>query len=253
MTLGAMRAVVARLFTEPDYLARFFADPADAHAAHGLAPDEFAALRTLDVRTLGITSEGYAGKRFERVASAFPSTLLALERLDPEAKARYLAETPYPPNEAGERATFLAHVRQGRGPTPDAQRFLEDLADLEQLLFESPRPAGLPSYRYRPEATRPRRTPFAILLAARGPLPKGLDALPSGFPAAYARAPRDFLVLRDGPGFALEDVTGPLSTLLAACDGTRTVEALARDLGPATAPAIERWLRYRVVDDAAGA
>lgn len=128
MTLAAMRLVVARLLTDRAYQRRFFAaSPAQA-GEHGLTAEEFGALHRLDPRSLGITTEGYSGKRLERVESAYPRTLRALEALEPGARWRYLQGTSFPPGDAEERAAFHAHVRSGgaggaRGA--EAQRFLD--------------------------------------------------------------------------------------------------------------------------------
>jgi hypothetical protein len=249
MTLEAMRFTVARLLTDPAYRERFFGDEPGSPAEHGLDADEFATLARLDPEKLTITTEGFAGKRFERVASAFPRTLAALELLERGARGRYLATTAFPAGDEEERATFLAFVR-GPGPhTPDGRRLLEDLASLEALLYDAP-PAPLPSYRYRLTETRPRRTSRAAQrLHAKGPLARAL-ASPT-IPASYPHAPAELLVARDGVGIALEDVAD-VGPLLAACDGTATVEELARAHGPTTPARLQRWLRLGVVEDAAG-
>ncbi len=88
MTLEARRRVVARLLTDRVYQARFFSADPGAPGEHGLTSEEMRSLRALDPRRLAISSEGYMGKRFERVASAYPRTLEMLERLDPATRAR---------------------------------------------------------------------------------------------------------------------------------------------------------------------
>lgn len=246
-----MKGAVARLLTDPAYQERFFGDDPSRHAEHGLSADEFAALRRLDRRKLGITSEGYAGKRFERVESAFPLSLALLEALDPRARGRYLAETAFPPNEEVERATFRAHLAQRRDVGDDARRLLLDLADLEALLYEAPRP-GLPSYRYRPEKNRPRVTPHALRLRTRGPLREALALLPAAAPRAYADAPSEWLVLRQGRAVELEPLEESRRALLEACDGARTTVELSSRFGEEAVAVVERWLRFQVVEDASG-
>lgn len=251
MTLEAMQAVVARLLTDAAYQRRFFAASPGEAAEHGLTPEEFAVLRRLDAAKLGITVEGYAGKRLERVASAFPRTLAALDAVESGARFRYLERTDFPPDEAAERATFLAYVRTGGGWPEAAHRFARDLAALEVLLYDHPPPTGLPSYRWRPEVLRPRRSPQALTLATRGPLDLGLAEAEQGRPpTTYLEEPHEFLVLREGAAVRLEDLAGPAGALLRACDGAQTVAALAARFGPAAEAAVERWLRLRVVGDA---
>lgn len=248
MTLDAMRYAVARLLTDTAYQKRFFADAPAKAAAHGLTEDEFRALAQLDPRKLGITTEGYAGKRFERVESAFPRTLRALDTLDKGARWRYLQSTSFPKGDAEERAAFAGFLRAG-GRAPDAQRFLEDLAGLELLLYEAP-PPKLPSYRYRPDATRPRRAASLLRLRTRGPLAAFLEVPDRPAPDAYPAAAVEVLVHRDGSRVLLEPLEGPAAQLLAACDGTSTVADLAARFGPDADARLRSWFRLGAVEDA---
>jgi hypothetical protein len=251
MTLAAMRLVVAKLLTDLAYQRRFFAASPQQAGEHGLTAEEFQALRQLDPRSLGITTEGYAGKRLERVESAFPRTLRALEVLEPGARWRYLQGTSFPPGDAEERAAFHAHVRAGAGGRgAEAQRFLEDLADLEALLYAAPQPR-LPSYRYRPEATRPRAAPGLLRLRTRGPLAAWVEAASPPGPGAYSPQPAECLVHRDGPRVVCEPLGPAGEALLQACDGSRTVADLVARFGAPADEALQRWFRWGAVEDAA--
>ena len=234
-----MRAAVARLLTDAAYQKRFFAAPADAAEAFGVSPEEFAQLRRLDARKLGITTEGFSGKRLERVASAFPLTLAALRATAPDAHLRYLAQTAFPRDEAAERDTFLRYLQHAdAGPAP-LRRCLLDLADAEALLARRGPAPPLPALRFR-ASTRPQRTPLAEPLVLRGPLE---DALRLGrAPPDYPERPRECLVLREGRALRVEPLDDARRKLLDACDGTRTVQDLARAHGEDAVPLLEAWL-----------
>ena len=184
MTLEARQRVVARLLTDPAYQRAFFSADPGAAPEHGLTDDEMRTLRALDPRRLAISSEGYMGKRFERVESVYPRTFALLERLDPRTRGDYLATTPFPPSDAAELATFRAYAaREGVRPAP-AQRMVLDLADLETLLHA----AG------------------GGVLPTRGPLDAALDGRIE--PAAYPDAPARFTVRKEGPSVRLERSAG---------------------------------------------
>lgn len=180
MTLDARQRVVARLLTDPAYQAAFFSADPGAAAQHGLTEDEMRTLRVLDRRRLAISSEGYMGKRFERVESTYPRTLALLDRVDPRTRGDYLATTPFPPSEPAELATFRAYVaREGVRPAP-VQRLVLDLADLETLL------AGA----------------NGGLLTTRGPLDAALEGKATA--ETYPDAPARFTVRKEGPAVRLE-------------------------------------------------
>jgi len=251
VSLPAMRLAVARLLTDPAYQARFFAAREEAAAEFGLTREEFAALRTLDRRKLAITTEGFAGKRLEPLNESFPLTLAAMGAHDPDAARRYLASTPHPANlemEAASLGSYLAHAEVG---PPHVRRYLLDLRDAEWALARAPRPRGLASYRFVPDALRPRRTPFVPVVDLRGAL--GSPALASGpmiLPREYPEAPQRALVVRLPGGIATELLTPEREALLAACDGVRTLRDLAAQFGPSAEAAVAAWLRTRAVDDA---
>jgi len=242
-----VQAAIARLLTSREQQAEFFAAPEEAAPRFGLTREEFRALRRIDPRKLGISSEGYAGKRFERVESAFPRTFRALDALVPGARGAYLAATRFPANEEEEHATFLAHVAAGEGWPAPTQRLLRDLADLEALLARNPPPPGLARYRMQPDLLRP-RVHALLALATRGPLADALDAAPDALAGlAYPDAPSECLVLRQGPEIRLQPLTPALRALLADCSGERTLADLEARHGPTTTPLVEAWLRARLL------
>ena len=243
-----MRAAVARLLTDARYQQAFFAAPPGAADEFGLTPDEFAQLRQLDARKLGITTEGFSGKRLERVASSFPLTLAALQATASDAPLRYLAQTVFPPDERAERETFAEYLRHGGDWAPHVRRSLLDLADAEAALAARGPSPPLPALRLRPDATRPRRTPLAAPVHLRGPIERALAA--GRPPDDYAESPRDALVLREGRALRVEPLDDARLALLAACDGTRTVADLARAHAGDAAGILEGWLVRGIVDDA---
>lgn len=246
-----MQAAIARLLTDSRFQESLYeARPEDAPRL-GLDADELGLLRKLDRRKLGISSEGYAGKRFERVEGAFPISLQILGATGRGARYQYLARTAFPHTEDAEHDTFLAYVHGSHDWAPDLHRLLQDTAELEIALFRTPRPRGLPSYRWRPEHVRPQRTSHAITLALRGPLGAVLPRLGQGIPAEYPAEPRTWLALRHGPSIQLEPLDGEVGDLWSACDGTVTLAQLRDELGAWAEKHVQRWLDAQYVVDAA--
>ena len=245
MTLEQMQSAVASLLTDPAYRARFFA--ADERDAAGLGLDavEFRLLRSLDPRRLGIVSEGYQGKRLERVVGAFPRTLDAIRRLRPSAVGEDLLRWPHAPTAEDERESFRAWVATEAARAPMG-RLLADLAGLDWALYSTPLPP-FPRYRWRPDALRPRRRPDAVLLRARGPLGPWLSGPRD---AMYPEDPAEWLVHREGAQFRLERLSVGASQLRAACDGASTVTQLSARFGPTTPTIIQTWLAASIIEDA---
>ena len=243
-----MRAAVARLLTDARYQRSFFDAAPEAAGDFGLTPDEFAQLRRLDARKLGITTEGFSGKRLERVASAFPLTLAALQATAPDAALRYLAQTAFPPDERAERETFLAYLRHADAWPAPLRRCLLDLADAEAALARRGPAPPLPALRLRPDVTRPRRTGLAQPVRLRGPLEAALAL--GRAPDDYPESPRECLVLREGRALRIEPLHDARLRLLAACDGTRTVAELLEAHGPDAPALLEGWLARGVLDAA---
>jgi hypothetical protein len=60
---AAVEAVLARLYVEPDFRARFLAAPEATLAASGLTPEECRALAALDRVGLALAADSFAAKR----------------------------------------------------------------------------------------------------------------------------------------------------------------------------------------------
>ncbi len=247
-----MQEVIARLLTDTEYQDRFFSDATSHHGTHGLSLEEFEALQRIDSAKLGIVSEGYTGKRLERVESCFPRTLALLQATQAGFWAHYLAHTPFPADDAEERSTFLDYIHADvHDWTPDAKRLLEDLASLEFQVHQTPLPASAPTYRFQPESTRPVQSRHVVRFQSRGPLLDAWRATETRqMPAEYPKDPLHWLVTHDGGSVRLEPLFQDTLTLLSACDGRRTVAALEENHGPGTRPLIQQWLRRGVVVDA---
>lgn len=248
MTLESMQRVVCLLLTDPGYRTRFFEDDPSRHAEHGLAADEFQALRAIDPAKLGIVSEGYMGKRIGALASALPRTWRTLQSLRPSFVSGYLAVAPHPRDGEDEAGRFAAFVRGLEGLPPDAGRFVRDLAAFELLLHETPVVQRLPSHRYQPDALRPRRAAGAMTMVAEGPLHLVESAVQP--PLSYSPAPCELLAVRTGSGVRVEGLDAASANLLRACDGSATVAALAQRFGADAEAKLKRWLELGAVEPA---
>lgn len=234
-------AAAARLVTDAGYRGRMFAEPAPAAIDLGLAPDELALLRRLDPARLGIVSEGYAGKRLEAVESAFPRTLALLESLRPGARRHYLESTPFPPDDAAERATFRAFVAQD-APDGERRRLLADLALVEEAVHRLPPPAP-PAYRLYGRL-RPRPSPSTWSGVVSGPLP---DALRGG---GYPERPTRLLALRPAGGLRMEPLDEAAAKVWTDCTGDATLDELRQRHGDSAPTRVGAWLRSGALEDA---
>lgn len=248
MTLDAMHKVVAQLLTSRSFQAAFFAAPASTAAQFGLDEEELRALQRIDPRKLGISSEGYAGKRFERVESAYPLAYRTLMNVFPAWRGEYLALTNFPPDEDAERATFLGYLRERDAWPEPLRRLARDLAELDEALQRLPA-LGVAQYRMRPDLLRPRHGPGLLRHRTRGPLATVLDGAPAkGVVPAYADDPHDWLVVRNGPTPELV-AWREVEPILKLCDGARSLPEIESSF-PAARPLVEKWLRTHVLADA---
>lgn len=242
MSLAARQVAVARLLTDPDYRVRLF-DPDTRPEELDLDAADLALLRRLDPRRLDVVSEGYVGKRLERVLSFFPRSFAVLVALDPAARGDYLAQTPFAPDDAAERATFLAWAARRADEATDAGRLLLDLLDAESALLAAPPPAPVRSA--LPLDASPRLR--VRLLPVRGPLADAL-ASPTTLPASYPARPGWIAALRRAEGPLVAPVDAGTKALLEACDGRAPLAALEARFGPAARPVLDAWLRAGALD-----
>jgi hypothetical protein len=248
VTLEAMQRVVCLLLTDPGYQRRFFSDASGSGAEHGLAAEEFLALRSIDPAKLGIVSEGFMGKRLDALASVLPRTWAALQGVRPGFVSSYLAVAPHPRDGEDEAGRFAQFVQGLSGFPEDVSRFLRDLVAVELLLHETPLVQRLPAHRYAPASLRPQRSAVAMTLAAQGPLRLAWDVgaqVPPGYPAD----PCHLLVVRNGKQVLLEELPPEAVRLLQACDGQATAAQLADRFGGAE-PLLRHWLELGVVEPA---
>lgn len=237
-----LQKALARLLLDAQFRASFYAGLADG----GLSPAEARLLRRVDPRKLEIVSEGYTGKRFERVASSHPLTLGLLDRHAPGHRRRYLAETPFPASAAEERESFARYYARAPFLHADLARLVRDLLALEAALRDAAAPAS--GYRLRRGHSRPARSPACRLLASEGPLEGALAQWPEV--ARYPDEPAEHVAVAEGGRPIVERLTEESRALLLACDGTRLLEEL--EARSADAPgALARWFRRGVLTDAA--
>jgi len=64
--VSGVETVLARLYVEPEFRARFLAAPEATLAASGLTPDECRALATIDRVGLALAADSFAIKRAEK-------------------------------------------------------------------------------------------------------------------------------------------------------------------------------------------
>lgn len=237
MSLAQRQLAVARLLTDPAWRARFFAPDATPED-FDLADEDFRVVRQLDPRRLDVVSEGYMGKRLERIASSFPRTLALLLAVEPGARGDYLAQTAFAADDAAERASFSAWLARRLDPDSDAGRLLLDALDVETALAAAP-PAALASAAPLPDDARPRLR--SRLVPVRGPLVQVLDA--GALPPRYPDEPGHVAALRRPEGPAVLALDAATRALLEACDGERDVAALLARFGPGARGALEGWAR----------
>lgn len=241
MPLAEQRACAARLLTDAVYREAFFAAPPHASALFGLTAEEFRLLRMLDASRLAISSEGYAGKRFERLVGAFPRLLPLLDAHARGWRGGYLATTAFPPTEADEYATlqrFLATM-----PHPGSHAF-QDVADLEWGIF-SRRPGALVAPPpIDPEAPL-RPAEGSVALSMRGPLPRLLAGEVG--PAEYPPEPSRWLVTRRVPTLALEPLEGARAQAWDAAASGRSLHEVTALAGQTGAEAVAAWWRAGLV------
>jgi hypothetical protein len=80
MSAPSVEAVLARLYVDPAFRARFLAAPEATLAAAGLAPEECRALAALDRVGLALAADSFAAKRAEKAARPRASWLGRLLR-----------------------------------------------------------------------------------------------------------------------------------------------------------------------------
>lgn len=238
-----LQKVLARLLIDAQFRAAFHERRSDG----GLTPAEAELLRRVDPRKLEIVSEGYTGKRFERVASSYPLTLQVLDLQTPGHRRRYLVETPFPAHAAEERGAFARYYARAPFLASDLARMVRDLLLLEASLRDAGQPSGA-GYRLRPRASRPARSAACAIVGLEGPLGEALAALPSAVP--YPAAPAEYIAVAEGGRPILERLTAESRALLDACDGSRLLEELEARSSDAPAT-LARWFRRGVLTDAA--
>lgn len=249
MTLTAMQGVVARLLTNPAFQRTFYQATAADSASYGLEPHEFQALRRIDAAHLEVVSEGYTGKRLERVESCFPRTLAVLFSLVPEARRHYLSHTPFPRNDAEERKTFQEYVRSKPGHLPEEHhRLLQDIALVERTLYELP--SVVPhrtETRPAPTRDRPRLSRLVASLRLQGPLWEIWPLHPQ-LPNAYPFQPTHVVVGLGGPSAFINPLSTKDQETLAACDGTQTLAQISQRFGADGARIVKRWMREGLLE-----
>ncbi|MFO1534408.1 MAG: hypothetical protein ABR586_01950 [Thermoplasmatota archaeon] len=245
MTLESMQRAVCLFLMDPGYRARFFSDAPSRHAEHGLAAEEFLALRAIDPAKLDIVSEGYMGKRLDALASALPRTWAILRGLRPAFASDYLAVVPHPRDGEEETARFARFVQRLSGLPENAGRFLRDLVAFELLLHATPVVQRLSAYRYRPDL-RPRQAAGTMTLSTEGPLELAMEA--DRVPASYPASPRDLLVVRKGNQILAEALGPEAGRFLQMCDGQASVGQLLERFGEGFEPLLLRWLELGVVE-----
>ncbi|HWH09001.1 MAG TPA: Os1348 family NHLP clan protein [Candidatus Thermoplasmatota archaeon] len=234
MTLAQAQAVVARLLAEPGFLVRFRQDPERVLRDFDLTPEEAAALLRLDLARIGMVCEGYAGKRAERVESAFPWTLRALGAEATPLVRAHLAAFPAGREEAEELAAFAQRVRDHPLPAWRA-RLAHDLLDAEAALrAQAPGPG--PSEARWSGGLRVRLAPGLARLRARGDL---AGALAAGGWTDYAERPTDVLVRATPRGPRAEALAAEDARLLDAVASGATVAEAART--PEAEARLRRW------------
>lgn len=211
MTLDEAEAALARLLTDPTWRDALFEAGEHEHARSGLSARVFALMRDLDRRRLHVTSEGFQGKRFERIASAFPRALALLDTHAPAARGDYLARTPFPESAEAERSYF-----QRIAPTLVKERD----AELARLLADVT-DAELAAYNLAPGDR--------VALTVRADLPRVFDALPAR-PPAYAEAPMRVDVTRTGAGIRVTlSAASMLPTMISRCSHSSSEDHHVRD------------------------
>lgn len=240
-----MQGVAARLLAEPGFLARFQQAPDATLQGFDLTETERRALLALDLSRLGMVCEGYAGKRAERVESAFPWTLRALGPQAKEVVKRHLAAFPTGGDEGAELAAFAECAAREASPEWRA-RLVQDLIDAESALrASSGRSARNEGARWGP-ALILRLSPGVALVRTRGDLASALAA--GDAVQDHPESPGDALVRSTSRGIIAERLTEEDAALLRACLAGATVGEAAREAeGEAR---LRRWYAAGVLEPA---
>ncbi len=139
MGLIETQALLARLFTDAQARAEFFADPGASARRFGLNSEEAASLARLDRRQLDDFARSLLGKRALDARKALPLTARALgESLDP----LLIAALAGPPGTRRTHGDAAALVRALVARQDDARPWLGDLARYEFAFLEAARPGG---------------------------------------------------------------------------------------------------------------
>ena len=235
MSLAATQAFAARLLAEPGFLERFRDAPAETLKAFDLTEAEARVLLGLDLSRIGMVCEGYAGKRAERIESAFPWTLRALGPMALPAVQAHLAAFPAGAEEAAELRAFAARAPMGVEPEW-RRRLVEDLLDVESALRARPPEDALPAARWSGDL-RLRLAAGVALVRTRGDV---AAALADGLAAQdHPSAPGDALARSTARGLHAERLAPEDAALLRACEAGATVAEAAP--GAEAEARLRRW------------
>jgi hypothetical protein len=242
LSLLDQERVVAMLIMNAPFRRRFFNADAGAPEEFGLTPAEFAALRRLDEARIAFLHQPFVVKRFEYLDPAFPHTLRILERHDPRTRAMYAESVVLEKDPAAEVANFHAWARAR--PVPDPERgLLECVCDLELLARRRPLAERSRGFRRTP-GTRPAASGIHAIHDCLLDLPAIFAAWSAtgAYPVPPPPGPVRLLVWNEDGRARFERLSPADERLLRACDGTRTLAELERELGAGAIDRIEAWL-----------
>ncbi len=243
MSYPQMQQVIVRLLRDRDARRRFF-DEGDLDADLGVRPEEALPLRGLDERRFNLISEGFVGKRFERLDGEFRLTLAALDQHAPNWRVRYLAATQIPARMDDEFKNFNSWLDGYEGPLGS---LAQDLRDVEAAIHRQP-PVKSLVVQWDPAREFGHAPSFTPLLL-RGRVDRWIHGSRSAEGVEYPADAGRHLVWRIGTLLQCPRLEGPLSALWEACKGPIRAKDVSA-WGNGASRIVHEWLTAGALVDA---
>jgi hypothetical protein len=136
MALADVQAVLARLFTDPEFRASFFADAVAVGRANGLDPADSQRLAALSRKEVDGFAETIRHKRVDDVRKVLPLTARALDGKFRDHLLAVTASPPRPGRHRDDARAFVDHLGRVARSTRLKPPWADDLARYELTFSE---------------------------------------------------------------------------------------------------------------------